>query len=291
MKSTGARDAATATLFPGQGSQTAGMADVVAVHRPDLLEQARAELGVDPFDRIGDGTRFAQPAIYCASLAHWERAGRPLGKMVAGHSLGELAALVAGGALTAADGLRLAIVRGEAMEEAGEARPGGMLAALGGGEEEVAEIAASLGLALANDNAPGQVVLSGDLDAIGEARRRLRAEGVKAIRLPVSGAFHSPAMAPAASRFQAAMEEVEFAAPERSVYSCTAAAPFEDVRAGLAAALTQPVLWRLTLERMRDEGAGVFLEVGPGDVLTGLVRRTLPEVEARALAETVAVGA
>jgi [acyl-carrier-protein] S-malonyltransferase len=276
--------AATAVLFPGQGSQTPGMADVVAAHRPDLLEQARAELGVDPFDRVGDGTRFAQPAIYCASLAHWKRAGSPAGEAVAGHSLGELAALVAGGALAGTDGLRLAVVRGRLMEEAGEAHPGGMLAALGGGEE-VPELAARLGLVIANDNAPGQVVLSGGLEAIVEGRRRLRAAGVKAIRLPVSDAFHSPLMATAASRFREALEGIEFATPERRVFSCTTAVPFEDVRAGLAAALTQPVRWRSTLEGLRDAGARVFLEAGPGDVLTGLVRRTLPGAEARSLAE------
>ena len=266
------------------------MAAVAAAHRPDLLELARAELGADPFDHLDEGTRFAQAAIYCASLAHWKRAGAPRGEMVAGHSLGELAALVAGGALEDADGLRLAVIRGRLMDEAGKQNPGGMLAALGGGDE-VPELALELGLVVANDNAPGQRVLSGDLDAIGEARRRLRADGVKAIRLPVAGAFHSPLMAPAVDRFREALDAVEFASPRRPVFSCTAAAPFEDVRAGLAAALTEPVRWRLTLARMRDAGAGAFLETGPGDVLTGLVRRTLPEVEARSLAEAEAVGA
>jgi malonyl CoA-acyl carrier protein transacylase len=261
------------------------MAGVTAAQRPDLLEQVRTELGVDPFDRLGEGTRFAQPAIYCASLAHWKRAGSPAGEMVAGHSLGELAALVAGGALAAEEGLRLAVLRGRLMEEAAEAHPGAMLAALGGGDE-VPELAARLGLIVANDNAPGQVVLSGEVEAIAEARRQLRAEGVKAIRLPVAGAFHSPAMAPAASRFREALAEVEFAAPRCPVFSSTAAAPFEDPREGLAAALTQPVLWRTTLARMREAGARTFLEAGPGDVLTGLVRRTLPEVEARSLAES-----
>jgi [acyl-carrier-protein] S-malonyltransferase len=276
--------AGTAILFPGQGSQTAGMAAVTAAHRPDLLAQATGELGADPFERVSDGTRFAQAAIYCASLAHWRRAGAPRGEMVAGHSLGELAALVAGGALAAADGLALAIVRGRLMEEAGKENPGGMLAALGGGDE-VPELAAELDLVVANDNAPGQVVLSGGLEAIAEARRRLREQSVKAIRLPVSGAFHSPLMAPAVDGFREALDRVELATPARPVFSCTAAAPFEDVRAGLAAALTQPVRWRLTLTRMRKAGAGRFLETGPGDILTGLVRRTLPEVEARSLAE------
>src|SRR5689334_19608290 len=113
----------TAVLFPGQGSQTSGMAAVAAAERPDLLELAREELGADPFERIGEGTHFAQPALYCASLAHWQRAGSPTGAMLAGHSLGELAALVAGGALGAEQGLRLAVVRGRLMEEAAEERP------------------------------------------------------------------------------------------------------------------------------------------------------------------------
>ena len=282
--------APTALLFPGQGSQTSEMAGVAAAHRPDLLERASAELGADPFERLGDGTRFAQAAIYCASLAHWKRAGSPACEMVAGHSLGELAALVAGGALGAEEGLRLAVVRGRLMDEACEAKPGAMLAVLGGGAE-VAELAARLGLAVANDNAPGQVVLSGEAEAISEARRQLRADGLKAIRLPVSGAFHSPLMAPAAERFREALERAELGEPERPVYSCTAAAPFDDVRARLAAALTEPVLWRATLARMRDDGAATFLETGPGDVLTGLVRRTLPEAQARSLADAEAVGA
>jgi [acyl-carrier-protein] S-malonyltransferase len=284
IRSVAQTKAFTAVLFPGQGSQTTGMAAVTAAERPDLLEQARRELDADPFELIAESTRFAQPAIYCASLAHWKQAGSPDGDMVAGHSLGELAALVAGGALGAEEGLRLAVIRGRIMDEAAAAHPGAMLAVLGGGAE-VRELASRLEVTVANDNAPGQVVLSGDVDALGEARRQLRAEGLKAIRLPVAGAFHSPLMASAADRFREALEEVEFRAPSRPVYSSTAAAPFGDVRAGLAAALTQPVVWTTTLREMCAAGATSFLEAGPGDVLTGLVRRTLPEVEARSLAE------
>ena len=116
--------------------------------------------------------------------------------LIAGHSLGELAALVAAGALDADEGLRLAVVRGRLMEEASEVSPGGMLAVLGGEDEVVREVAAEFGLTVANDNAPGQVVLSGDAETIGEARKALRADGAKAIRLPVAGAFHSPLMEP-----------------------------------------------------------------------------------------------
>ncbi|MEX2106071.1 MAG: ACP S-malonyltransferase [Solirubrobacterales bacterium] len=288
MASTSAR---TAVLFPGQGSQTSGMAAVTAAHRPDLLEQARRELGADPFERIANGTNFAQPAIYCASLAHWKQAGSPGGDMVAGHSLGELAALVAGGALDAEEGLRLALIRGRLMEEAAEVSPGGMMAVLGGEDETVRKLAAGFELTVANDNAPGQVVLSGMVESLTEARRQARADGLKAIRLPVAGAFHSPLMAGAAESFREVLDSVEFAEPRLPVFSSTAAAPFEDIPAGLAAALTEPVLWRTTLKRMRDAGAATFLEAGPGDVLTGLVRRTLPDVEARSLAEPEAVHA
>jgi malonyl CoA-acyl carrier protein transacylase len=279
-----AADTLTAILFPGQGSQTTGMAAVTAAQRPDLLAQASGELGADPFRRIGESTRFAQPAIYCASLAHWKQAGSPAGDMVAGHSLGELAALVAGGALGAEEGLRLAVIRGRLMDEAAEANPGAMLAVLGG-DGPVRELAERLDLAVANDNAPGQVVLSGKTEAVAAARKALRADGVRAIRLPVAGAFHSPLMEDAATRFREVLEGVELGSPERPVYSSTAAAPFADVRAGLAAALTEPVAWAETLRQMRDGGAGNFLETGPGEVLTGLVRRTLPEVAARSLAE------
>lgn len=278
-------------LFPGQGSQTSGMAAVTAAHRPDLLDQAREELGLDPFEQIADGTHCAQPALYCASLAHYKQAGNPAGEMIAGHSLGELAALVAGDALDADEGLRLAIVRGRLMEDAAALSPGGMMAVLGGEEEAVRSLAAGFGLTVANDNAPGQVVLSGASDSLSEARRQLRADGIKAIRLPVAGAFHSPLMASAAEKFRLALDGVEFRPPSLPVFSSTGAAPFEDPRAGLAAALTEPVVWQATLKRMHADGARTFLETGPGDVLTGLVRRTLDDVEVRSLAEPETVNA
>lgn len=267
------------------------MAAVTAVHRPDLLDQAREELGLDPFEQIADGTHCAQPALYCASLAHYKQAGNPAGEMIAGHSLGELAALVAGDALDADEGLRLAIVRGRLMEDAAALSPGGMMAVLGGEEEAVRSLATGFGLTVANDNAPGQVVLSGASDSLSEARRQLRADGVKAIRLPVAGAFHSPLMASAAEKFRLALDQVEFRRSSLPVFSSTGAAPFEDPRAALAAALTEPVVWQATLKRMHADGARTFLETGPGDVLTGLVRRTLDDVEVRSLAEPETVNA
>jgi malonyl CoA-acyl carrier protein transacylase len=267
------------------------MAGVAAAQRPDLLAQAREELGLDPFEQIADGTHFAQPAIYCASLAHFKRAGSPAGGLIAGHSLGELAALVAGGALAAEEGLRLAVIRGRLMEEAAGQSPGGMMAVLGGEDATVRELAAGFELTVANDNAPGQVVLSGASDALGEARRKVRADGLKTIRLPVAGAFHSPLMASAAEKFRAVLDGVEFAPPRVPVFSSTAAAPFVEPRDCLAAALTQPVIWQATLKRLRADGARSFLETGPGGVLTGLVRRTLDDVEARSLAEPEVVPA
>ncbi|MBV9166106.1 MAG: ACP S-malonyltransferase, partial [Solirubrobacterales bacterium] len=151
--------ASTAILFPGQGSQTDGMREEVARVRPDLLEAVSEALGEDPFPRVDDGTQFAQPAIYCASLAGWEALGRPTGELMAGHSLGELAALVAAGAISDRDGLELVVLRGALM---GQADEGGMLALLGAGAADKApELADEHGLAVANDNSPQQVVLSG----------------------------------------------------------------------------------------------------------------------------------
>jgi [acyl-carrier-protein] S-malonyltransferase len=265
------------------------MAAVAAEHAPELVAQAADELGADPFEGIAEGTHFAQPALFIAGLAHWKAAGEPDAAFYAGHSLGELPALVAAGALGADAGLRLAVVRGRLMEEASAVRPGGMVAALGGADEVVREVAADHGLTLANDNAPGQMVLSGDAEAVGEARKALRAGGAKAIRLPVAGAFHSPLMEPAVPGYREILDATEFAAAP-GAYSCITAAPFDDVRADLLAALTEPVRWRDTLGAIRAAGATVFLETGPGDILTGLSRRTLgEEVESRSFADEIEV--
>jgi malonyl CoA-acyl carrier protein transacylase len=263
------------------------MAAVSADQRPDLVAQAAEELGADPFEQIGEGTHFAQPALFIAGLAHWKAAGEPQAAFYAGHSLGELPALVAAGALDAGAGLRLAVVRGRLMEEASAVRPGGMVAALGGTDEVVGKVAEEFGLTLANDNAPGQMVLSGDSEKVGEARKALRAEGAKAIRLPVAGAFHSPLMEPAVPGYRDALAATDFSAAG-GAFSCITAAPFDDVRADLLAALTKPVRWRATLAAMRAAGAAAFLETGPGDILTGLSRRTLgEEVESRSLADEI----
>jgi [acyl-carrier-protein] S-malonyltransferase len=259
------------------------MAAVVATQRPDLLRLARRDLGADPFDGLGEDGGSVQPAIYCASLACWERAGRPRGAMIAGHSLGELAALVAAGALDETEGLRLAVARGRLMEAEAAASPGGMIAVLGQGDATPA-IASRFALTVANDNAPGQVVLSGPAAGLEGARHELRAAGLKVIRLRVAGAFHSPAMARAALRFRAVLATVSFRQPAVPVFSSITAAPFAEPRDDLAAALTGPVRWRQTVTRMHAAGASEFVEVGPGDVLTGLVGRTLGGVAAHSLA-------
>jgi [acyl-carrier-protein] S-malonyltransferase len=271
----------TAILFPGQGSQTPDMRDTVAEVRPDLLFLAEQIVGEDPFARAEEGTNFAQPAIFCASLAGWEALGRPEGDMMAGHSLGELAALVAAGSLTERQGLELVALRGKLMQQSGEqAGDGSMIALLGkGAADHASDLADAHGLAVANDNSPGQVVLSGDRTRFAAAEAAAKEVGLRAMELPVAGAFHSPMMAGAVPEFEAALADVEIAAPRVTVLSAVTAAPFEDVRAQLAQALTMPVRWRETLLAMRELGAERFVEVGPGRVLTGLAKRTLSDVE------------
>ncbi len=272
----------TAILFPGQGSQTPDMRETVSELRPDLLSLAEQIVGEDPFVRADEGTRFAQPAIFCASLAGWEALGRPSGDFMAGHSLGELAALVAAGCLTEREGLELVALRGKLMQESGErAGDGGMLALLGAGAADHAgELAEAHGLSVANDNSPQQVVLSGDRGSFDAASAAAKELGLRPMDLPVTGAFHSPMMAEAVPSFTAALERVEVSPPQGvTVFSAVTAAPFDDVRAQLAQALTMPVRWRETLLVMHDRGAERFVEVGPGRVLTGLAKRTLKDVE------------
>jgi [acyl-carrier-protein] S-malonyltransferase len=283
-----ARVALTAILFPGQGSQSPHMRDTVASARPDLLELAVQVVGEDPFSRAEHGTNFAQPAIFCASLAGWAALSRPDGDFMAGHSLGELAALVAAGSLNERDGLELVALRGRLMHEAGEqARAdgsdgpaGGMLALLGAGAADRAgELGGAHGLAVANDNSPQQVVLSGARSALPAAARDAEALGLRAIELPVTGAFHSPMMQPAVPEFAAALERVMVREPRVPVLSAVTAEPFDDIRRRLVEGLTMPVRWRETMLELHRRGAERFVEVGPGRVLTGLVKRTLSDVE------------
>ncbi len=271
----------TAILFPGQGSQTPEMRDDVERARPDLLELVTEIVGEDPFPKAEEGTNYAQPAIFCASLAGWERLGRPDGDFMAGHSLGELAALVAAGALEERDGLELVALRGRLMQDSGEAAgDGGMLALVGrGAADHAPELAEAHGLSVANDNSPQQVVLSGAKQALPEAAEAAKELGLRAIELSVSGAFHSPMMAAAVPEFEQAVKQVKISPSRVEVLSAVTAAPFEDAAAQLTEALTSPVRWRETLIALHDRGADRFVEVGPGKVLSGLVKRTLSDVE------------
>ena len=271
-------------LFPGQGSQTADMRDQVERHRPDLLELARAEVSDDLFERAGDGTRWAQPAIFCAALAGYEvLKDRYEPALMAGHSLGEISALVAAGALDPEDGLRLVAARGRLMQEAAEETgDGGMLAVRARERAPVEEVAAETGLSIANDNAPDQLVLSGSLAALDDAERLLGERKVRAKRLPVAGAFHSPLMEPAVEPFRQLAERVEVREPSVPVLSCVTAAPFTEVREQLVQAITHPVRWTDVMTALHDMGATRFVETGPGRVLTNLVRKSLDGVEAEA---------
>ncbi|MEA2406643.1 MAG: hypothetical protein QOE69_762 [Thermoleophilaceae bacterium] len=272
-----ARDQQTALLFPGQGSQTSDMRETVARSRPDLLELAFAEVGDDPFERATDGTRWAQPAIYCAALAgHAELDVQA--DVMAGHSLGEITALVAAGSLGAENGLKLVAARGRLMQEAAEETGDGGMTAVRAREdnrEAIAEVAASAGVAIANDNAPDQLVLSGALSALDQAEAELQERGIRGKRLPVAGAFHSPLMRPAVDPFREIVESIEFAEPRVPVMSCVTAQPFEDIPRELVRALTEPVRWLGVVRALEERGVTDFVETGPGKVLTNLVKKSL----------------
>jgi malonyl CoA-acyl carrier protein transacylase len=269
----------SALLFPGQGSHAEGMDEPYRDH--PLLQRGLEVLGYDPFDSLSEGTRYQQPALFLCSVAAWDE-WREEGddeadaRAAAGHSLGEYAALVAAGALEFDDAVRLVDERASAMADAGERNAGGMIAMLGGDAQNVHALASRLGLVVANDNAPGQLVLSGPVEALDEADEVAREEtGARARRLDVTGAFHSPLMEPAADRLRAALDATPVAEPTIPIYSNGSAAPFVDVRRELAENLLRPVRWRETLLALRTARIERFVELGPGEVLTGLVKRTL----------------
>jgi [acyl-carrier-protein] S-malonyltransferase len=276
----------SALLFPGQGSHAEGMDE--PYRGAPLFERGLDLLGFDPFERLAEGTRFQQPALFLCSVAAWDAWRQGEGDAdaaevepadivaAAGHSLGEYAALVAAGALAFDDAVPLVAERGAAMDDAGREQAGGMLAMLGGDGLAVVALAERLGLTVANDNAPGQVVLSGPVDALDRAEEAARTDtGARARRLDVSGAFHSPLMAPAAGRLAEALAHTPMHGLEFPVYANGSAAPFTDVRGELAQHLLRPVRWRETLLALRARGVERFVELGPGAVLTGLVKRTL----------------
>jgi [acyl-carrier-protein] S-malonyltransferase len=276
---------AQAVLFPGQGVGDASSRELVEAVRPDLLALATELVGEDPFERMSEGTAYAQPAVYCASMAGYEQLGRPPAEYFAGHSLGEVGALAAAGAIDDGDGVRIVVTRGRVMAEvAGHGDPGGMLA-VGSDRDGAAALAVEHGLTLANENSPQQFVLSGPLPAIDAAEAAAKGSGVRAKKLAVAGAFHTEAMSAGVEPFRAALGEIEFREPEVPVVSSTSAEPFEDdVRDALAASLTSPIRWTAVLGRLSDLGVTRYLDVGPGKVLAGLVRRTLDGAETETLA-------
>jgi len=253
------------------------MRALVAAVRPDLLEAATDLIGEDPFPRVDESTRFAQPAILCASLAGWTRLRDHVDPVaLAGHSLGEFSALAAAGALSDHDALRLVVIRGDHMAASGEASGGGtMLALLGASPAQAEALAARHGVSIANDNAPGQVVLSGSPDALDAARKDATTAGLRALPLGVAGAFHSPQMQGAVEPFRLALTEVDFETPQIPVISCATGRPFADPAAELADALISPVRWRDTMTTLDVLGVQAYIDVGPGRVLSKLVPRCI----------------
>lgn len=276
----------TALLFPGQGSQTPEMRELVEAFAPDLAKLVFAETGADPFALAGQSTAYAQPAIVCASVAAWTGVGRPAMEFLAGHSLGELSALVAAGAIEPADAVRLAVTRGRLMSDAADAHPGAMLALLGD-PAEAQTAARESGVEVASYNGPTQLVVAGPPEAIGAAVENAKARGLRTIKLAIGGAFHTEAVAPAVEPYREALEQVSIHTPAAPVYSSATAEPFgtraPGIRDQLAAALVKPVRWRETVDALHDLGVRRFVEAGPGKALTRMVSRSHRDAEVSVL--------
>jgi [acyl-carrier-protein] S-malonyltransferase len=278
----------SAILFPGDGVGGVAARHLVRAFRPDLLDLAVGLVGEDPFDRIWQGAVYSHPAVYCASIASYERLGRPGAEYFAGHAFGELGALAAARALNDADGLRAVVARTRAMEEAVRiGGPGGMLA-VSSDRVSADVLIADHRLTVAHENSPEEVVLAGPLQRVEEAFGSAKAMGIRAKRLSVSGAFHTDAMAPGVELFRAALEEIEIGEPDAPVVSSVSGELVTgDIREGLARSLVRPVRWTVVLDRLHDLGATQYVDVGPGNVLAGFVTKTLayPHVETVAACE------
>jgi [acyl-carrier-protein] S-malonyltransferase len=282
-----------ALLFPGQGSQRPGMGAPWRRHPSwAVVDRLAAATGLDLAGLLLDAdaetlrqTRNAQPATFTLSLVALD-AARSAGldvsgvAAVAGHSLGEYTALVAAGALDAADAARLVAERGRAMQEAADARPGTMAAVLGLDAERLAEACDGVdGAWVANDNAPGQIVVAGTSEGVAAAGEAAMALGARRVLpLPVGGAFHSPLMDTARERLERALDAARFAPAAVPVIANLDAAAHRDGFAGLLSRqLVAPVRWRESLVAASALGATTFVELGPGSELSGMVRRTLPD--------------
>ena len=283
-----------AYIFPGQGSQFPGMGKALyerSAEAREMMDRANGILGFPITDiMFGEdaealkATRVTQPAIFIHSVVLARCSGLEAPAMAAGHSLGEFSALAAAGAMDFEDALRLVAVRASAMQKCCAKVPGTMAAVIKLPTETVEEICASCaGLVIpANYNSEGQIVISGEAEAVAEACAKMKEAGAKrALPLAVSGAFHSPLMEPARLELAEAIEKTPFRAPACPVYQNVTALPSMDpevIKDNLLRQLTSPVRWTQTVLNMVADGADSFLEIGPGTVLQGLVKRIAPEV-------------
>ena len=293
-----------AFVFPGQGAQFTGMGKDLYDNYPlakELFEKANDILGFRITDIMFNGTdeelkqtKVTQPAVFLHSVISALCLGddfKP--EMVAGHSLGEFSALVSAGAISFEDGLKLVYARAMAMQKACEAAPSTMAAIIGLPDEKVEEICAEVNkeghvCVPANFNCPGQLVISGNIEAINEACEKLKAAGAKrALPLKVGGAFHSPLMQPAKDELQVAIENTQFSTPCCPVYQNVDGKPYTepaDIKANLIAQLTSAVKWTSCVLNMVADGADDFTECGPGKVLQGMIPRIAKNVTAHGIA-------
>ena len=282
-----------AFVFPGQGAQFVGMGKDLYESSPlakELFEKANDILGYRITDIMFEGTdedlrqtKVTQPAVFLHSVISALCMGDKFQpEMTAGHSLGEFSALVAAGALSFEDGLKLVYARAMAMQKACEATPSTMAAIIALADEKIEEICAQVTsegevCVAANFNSPGQVVISGSMDGINKACELMKAAGAKrALPLKVGGAFHSPLMEPAKVELEAAINATEFHTPKCPVYQNVDAKPYTDptqIKANLVAQLTSSVRWTQTVQNMLADGADEFTECGPGTVLQGLIKK------------------
>ena len=285
-----------AFVFPGQGAQFVGMGKDLYENNPvakEMFDKANEILGFNITDLMFNGTdedlrqtKVTQPAIFLHSVILAKTMGDDFNPdMVAGHSLGEFSALVAAGALSFEDGLRLVSARAQAMQKACEKTPSTMAAVLALPDARVEELCASVteGVVVpANYNCPGQIVISGSIEGVDAACAKMLEGGAKrALKLKVGGAFHSPLMEPARAELADAIAHTDFHAPKCPVYQNVNAEPQTDpetIKKNLIAQLTAPVRWTQTIQNMIAAGADTFVEVGPGAVLQGLVKKISSEV-------------